>query len=52
MKVKSTIVNTYDIAAQDETINLMHESGFKHYESVTIPGSSEMILRFRKVEEI
>lgn len=51
MKVKSLIVNTYDIAAQDETINHMCESGFEYYESIIIPGSSEMILRFKIIDQ-
>lgn len=51
MKVRSVIANTYDLESQDERINTMYESGFEHYESVCIPGSSEMILRFRAIEE-
>ncbi|NLW30312.1 MAG: hypothetical protein GXY77_02520 [Fibrobacter sp.] len=51
MKFQSVLINTYDLQAQDRKINSMYESGFEHYESVCIPGSSEIILRFRAIEE-
>jgi len=46
--VESILVCICDVESQDKKIIEYDKLGYQHYESVCIPGSSEMILRFRK----
>ena len=48
--VVSVISTASDTKLQDERINTMEAAGYRHYESVVIPGNS-IILRFRKGAE-
>lgn len=45
--VKSVVTSANEHERQDEAINKMEADGYRHYESLIIPGNM-MILRFRR----